>query len=628
MAKKTKKQRREKKRKEIRKHQRSRKSALPALLRQNPDLHEALNYRYPLVKTLINEDWETTRMANVIVIREAPTGLVLSCFLVDLSGLGLKDVWGNYGLTETDIDELESKSEAGGNPLTTCDLSLATTIVHGGIAWAEKWRFKLPKEYKIWLRLLAPAPSTEIDLGIFGEDGKPVLILEEDELDILEDEAFDPEILKRPIDIGDEGPSRATLARIGDIKRALIRFSQSATFSDAFQEAFEDQFGEDAKPDTEHEWISFQDWFVLENVLEDGTTIAERFLEQHKHTMSDDVREMILGWENVLASLFEVKEKTAHAYIMKCLVNEKEYSVFAATPEDDFQLAPGDFAHARIVPVKDFHVFSGGLSLFESDGSQEFRAEMYEMAVDFQMKHPGLAFQDNAEKLQKSLEVSRRHHDDFINLFGTDEVCGTGKEIRDKYQSFLDYMAFERKDPETGVSTAEAFEKKTGEQYHRPFPMFPKDVLKASDVGMLSHPVAGVEILIDYQRFINIFQFPETQLNMAESEDLVLGYLGSDTVSDVPFRKVARKFPENFDRVMNHYLDTDGASPDLIDNLMWKFKPETFDKLPSTVAVMDAEMSRLIQDAKRNKASKDPRSRFAGLKGVFKRNKKEVAGPG
>jgi hypothetical protein len=79
---------------------------------------------------------------------------------------------------------------------------------------------------------------------------------------------------------------------------------------------------------------------------------------------------------------------------------------------------------------------------------------------------------------------------------------------------------------------------------------------------------------------------------------------------------------------MNHYLDTDGASPDFIDNLMWKFKPETFDKLPSTVAVMDHEMSRLTQDAKRNKARKDPRSRFARLKGVFNRNKKEAAGHG
>jgi hypothetical protein len=93
MAKGTRKQRSTKKRKQIRKRQRTR-SALPALLRQNPDLLEALNYRHPLVKCLINENWQESKLASAMIIRKAPTGLVLSCFVVDLLGPGLKDVWG------------------------------------------------------------------------------------------------------------------------------------------------------------------------------------------------------------------------------------------------------------------------------------------------------------------------------------------------------------------------------------------------------------------------------------------------------------------------------------------------------------------------------------------------------
>jgi len=173
MAKQTRKQRSAKKRKEIRKRQRTKRSALPALLRQNPDLLEALNYRHPLVKCLINENWQESKLASAMIIRKAPTGLVLSCFVVDLLGPGLKNVWGNYGLTGADIEQLASKSEARDNPLIICSLSLATTIIQGGIAWAKKWGFKLPREYKIWLRLVEPVGPDEIDLDLFGKDGRP-----------------------------------------------------------------------------------------------------------------------------------------------------------------------------------------------------------------------------------------------------------------------------------------------------------------------------------------------------------------------------------------------------------------------------------------------------------------------
>jgi len=619
MAKQTRKQRSANKRKEIRKRQRMKRSALPALLRQNPDLLEALNYRHPLVKCLINENWHDTKLASAMIIREAPTGLVLCCFLVDLLGPGLKDVWGNYGLTDADIEKLESKSEARDNPLIICNLSLATTIIHGGIAWAKKWGFKLPREYKIWLRLTEPVSPAEIDLDLFGKDGKPVVILHEDDLDILEDAAFDPRVLRDPIDIGSDGPSRQTLSRLGDIKAALIRFSRSPNLADEFQAAFEERFGKNGETDSEDAWITFQDWFVLENKLEDDGTVAQRFVEEHKHRMSDDVRELVLGWGDVLEGLFEVKGKTEDGYAMKCLINEKDYTVYATTPEESFDLALGDCVHARIVPAKGFHVFSGMLSRFESDGSQEFRAWMYDTAVKLQTRVPRLAFKDNEEKLNKSLEITRDHHRDFVGFFDSDEVVGTGREIQEKYRAFMDYLVFEKEDPETGLPRSQAFEKKTGESYRHPNFTFPKDLLRASDVGMLSDPVGGVEMLIDYQGFVGIFQDPETSLEREKSEDLVLGYLHSDSISDVAFRKVAQRFPDNFSQVMGYYLGTNKISADHIDGLMHEFKPWTFEKLPTTVAILDSEMARLSRMAKEKEAEQESRPVFGKLKSVFKK---------
>jgi len=608
------------KRKEIRKRQKMKRSALQTLLRQNPDLLEALNYRHPPAKCLVNKDWQESKLVSATIIRKAPSGLVLSCFLVDLLGLGLKDVWGNYGLTDADIEQLESESEARDNPLIICDLFWATTVIHSGIAWAKKWGFKLPREYKIWLRLVEPVGPDEIDFDLFGKEGRPVLILHEDDLDGLEDAAFDPRVLKDPLNMGNNGPSRQTLIRLGDIKAALIRFSQRPDLAEEFQAAFKERFGKNREPDSEEEWITFQDWFALEKELEGSGTVAQRFVEEHKHKMSEDIRELVLGWADVLDGLFEVNGKAEDGYAMKCLINEKDYTVYPTTPEESFDLAPGDFVYARIIPAKGVHVFSGMLSRFESDGSQELRAWAYDTAVKLQMRVPRLAFKDNEEKLKKSLEITREHYEDFLGFFGSDEVVGTGREVQEKYRAFMDYLVFEKRNPETGQPRSQAFEEETGQSYRHPDFTFPKDLLRASDVGMLSDPVGGVEMLIDYQHFVGVFQSPETLLEKEESEDLVLGYLHSDSISDVPFRKVAQRFPDHFGQVMGYYLDSEGISADQIDGVMREFKPWTFEKLPTTVAILDSEMVRLSRMARDKEAEQESRSVFGRFKSVFKKS--------
>lgn len=142
----------------------------PKLLRKDPELNEALDHRYPLVTCLINEDWQECKFANVSIIRDAPSGLVLSSFLVDIAGVGLKDAIGDCGLTAMDIEEFQEQSAVNDIPLIPCDLGLITDLVYGGILWAQKWNFKLPKDYAVWLRLLPPVDQSDIRLNLFGEN--------------------------------------------------------------------------------------------------------------------------------------------------------------------------------------------------------------------------------------------------------------------------------------------------------------------------------------------------------------------------------------------------------------------------------------------------------------------------
>ncbi|MBW2670058.1 MAG: hypothetical protein JRD87_09285 [Deltaproteobacteria bacterium] len=603
MAKKTKKQKHTQKRKEMRRRQKARQQSLPKILRQDPLLREALNFHHPLKECLINKNWKAQRIATVFFIREGPTGFVFTCFLVDLAGFGLKDAWGNYGLIQNDIEELKSKAAAEEHPLISCDPMLAETIVYTGIEWARKWQFKLPREYGIWLRLLAPLDPSKIDLDLFGENGKPLLILDEDDPDRLGEQALDTQILQQRIPVEKDGLSQATLALIGDVKGVLIGYSRRSELEEDFEAALQERFGKRKRPKAEDEWIAFQDWFVLQCQLDSGGTVIERFIEQYQGEISDDIRQLVFGWKQVIEGLFEIKDITGRCWRLKNLINECEYRVYPTVDMDGFRVNAGDFFAARIVPVRGFHTFSGAASLIEPDGSDEHRAKVYQTAAEIQMKYPERAFQDNQEKLQKSLQAAREQYEDFVQYFGSDEVFGTGKEIMQNYQDFFDYRIYEKKNPNTGLTLAQSYADDTGKVYQPPQVQLPRNVIRSPDVGMLCDPVEGPSFLIDYRQFIDVFEYPEQQLGCRGAEDLVLGYLESDTISDVPFRRVAQKFPDNFKQVISHYGNQEGFFSSRIDDLMLEFKPDTVDKLPGIVVILDNEAANLSKKPLKEEAS-------------------------
>jgi hypothetical protein len=594
MAKKTKKQKHAQKRKQLRKKRKSKQQAMPSLLRREPLLREALDHHHPLVEYLINQDWEEIREAVVFVIREAPTGYVFACFEVDLADAGLEDAWGNCAFSRSDIEELKNQSTDTDARLVACDMSLAHDIVLGGIAWARKWRFKLPKDYKIWLRILAPAAAEEFDPDLFGENGKPLSMIMDDEPGTPDRKRFAPQILSADLATDADGLTPEILAHVGDIKQGLVDFCAGAEFRSEFEAALAERFDGENKPESEAELVYFVDRFILERMLENGETVARRFAERYRGQMSESVRRLVLGWEEVIEGTFEIIDRSGDRFEMKNLINEREYTVFSTTPSESFDIDAGDFLVARIVPALGYHVFSGLGQIFKSDGSQRQRAEIYRSAIELQMKNPHRAFKDNPEKLKKSRDSVRQQCEEFLTCFGTDEVLGTGSEILEKYQELLDFW------------TARAIERAGDASPQRsdtlatPEPLradLPKDLLRSRDVGLLCDPLEGVSVLNHYRRFVDIFRYPEKHLDQEETVDFLLDYLEDEMVSDIPFRRVAAKFLDNFKRVFDYYGDDIGYYGESVDDLMRVFKPESFDKLPRTVVLLDAQMKRVAEGA-------------------------------
>ena len=625
MAKKDKKQKHRKKREQARKRQKARAQTQPKLLRKDPVLSEALNYRYPLVDCLINNDWAEQRFASVYIIRDAPSGLALSGFLVDLAETGLKDATGDCCLTGMDIEEILENFTAGGQKLITCDISLVIEIVHGGILWAKKWKFKLPKDYAVWLRLLPPVDQNEVSLDRFGENGKPILYLDEKEFDRKIEEKFDPRILSGNLEVDKLNiPPRTTLDRIRDIKSALVDFSHRSEFAEKFAAAANDHFGE-KEPESDFEWINFQDYFVLQYKLEDDKTVLQRFVERYKKYLSNDVRQLLEGWALVVEGIFEIKDCNHDVCRMKNLINEREYTVYATSSMSDADFKPGYFATARIVRAIGFHLFSGAVSVSKIDGSLPKRAAIYKTAVEMQMKNPAKAFQDNDEKLQKSRDQVKKQYEDFIVKFGSSEVFGSGREILDKYQALFDYQVFEKVYPDTGLTSAEKYAQDTGESYKPPIAELPDYLLESDDVALLCDPEEGISFLIQYFKFIGIFENPNLHLGHVEAQDLLMEYLESESISDVPFRRAAERFPDNFKTIMKFLGEQKGFDAFEINGLMREFKPHSFNKLPTTVAVLDSEMTYLSR-----LADSDLKSEPGRLKKVWQKilgNKKKSNNP-
>jgi hypothetical protein len=544
------------------------------------------------VECRINKDWQEHGMATVIIIRSAPTGHVFSGFLVDVLGFGLKDVMGDYGVSENDIKEHKFLKDLHGADLIPCDYELASNLVHGGLAWARKWKFKLPKDYKLWMRLLEPRSQDEIDFSQFGKDGKPLLIVPEDDFDIIMDERFDQDILENPILVSGEGLSKDTLDRLGKIKATLVDFAMSPEFEDDLDAERKDRFGEKRKLKKEGEWINFLDWFILECELTSGDRIVDRFLETYQDDINPDVYKLVEGWKKVIEGLFEVKEIVENGYFVKNLINEREYKIYSTHVSGPLvDVHRGDFLIGRIVPTLGFHVFSGAQSPVPLGGNARVRDEMYQVAARIQTESPARALADNPEKLQKSREAVRKMYADFVSYFGKDEVFGTGKEIRQYFKDFFDYLIFEMRDPDTGKTKAEEFEKRNGKRYKPPKQKFPRELLRNKDVAMLCDPVESLTFLKEYGLFLKIFTDPDKHLGTSYAEDVVMGYLESDTISDVPFRRAAKRCPENFKTVIDYYAEQENFVADSLEDLIQTFKPESYEKIPSIVVVMDQEIA-------------------------------------
>lgn len=128
----------------------------------------------PIEACYINDNWEETKMANLIILRKHTTGkFTFGVYLVDLFALGTKDTFFNFNQPIQIVEVILS-----GADFVQIDYNLAHNIIFGGNAFAEKNGFKIAKDFNNLTKyILEPddekIPKIDIE---FGKDGKTMLI--------------------------------------------------------------------------------------------------------------------------------------------------------------------------------------------------------------------------------------------------------------------------------------------------------------------------------------------------------------------------------------------------------------------------------------------------------------------
>src|SRR5207248_2167447 len=157
----------------------------------------------------------------------------------------------------------------------------------------------------------------------------------------------------------------------------------------------------------------------------------------------------------------------------------------------------GQFIIARLLPLGDDLIFSGLQFLMPDRESARAWLEM-RRAFD--------AF-DSPEAVEKA---RREQCTAFCDLFGCDELTVPSSKLNATLERFQRYLLTERRDPETGMTPAQRFEKELGQQLTVPdLPPLPEPVAGAGEVTILCDEFDGIVLLPDFTRFKLVFESDE-----------------------------------------------------------------------------------------------------------------------
>lgn len=372
--------------------------------------------------------------------------------------------------------------------------------------------------------------------------------------------------------------------RSGELKHSLLEFAHGPRFDRALRQAMRERFGKVIVAD-EEELINFFDRFLLQHRLADGRTLVEHYVAAHPE-LPEAEREMLLGWRDVVEGIFVVQGREGEALIAMNLVDELTYRIRSNMGPGAFAPMPvGTFLITRLVPVGDEWLLSGSSATLPASN----RAEAYRMAAEAAQKYPALVFR-NPDKLAQAWEMQREERHDFIAFFGSDLVVVPGRELAERMRAYMHFLRYEVRDAQ-GQSADDRAREHYGSAPPVPDSKLPEDLLQAETVGIVYDEVEGFNFFAEFGLLEEAFANPALASDRRHRQ-VVLGYLRDPSISPLPFRRLAERYPDHASRVFQQVLkkprfswERDGEA------LLRRYKASHFQRpaLPSVIPLSEAQ---------------------------------------
>ena len=314
--------------------------------------------------------------------------------------------------------------------------------------------------------------------------------------------------------------------RSADLKGELLAFSRGRRFDRALSQALTDRFGRVVVAE-EAELINFFDHFILQHRMSDGRTVVERFVRA-RGDLPRAERDMLLRWRDVVEGIFEVERIDGDVLVAVNLIDDLTYRIRTNMRPALFERTPpGHFLIARVVPILDDWLLSGSLATFPAEDADRLCG----VAAKTALEHPHLVFR-NPRRLELAWQQQRDDRARFIEFFGSDLIVFPGAEWATRMSEYWQHIS-------GGAATS---------------PQINGDRLSwAQTVGMIYDEVEGLTYLAEFGLFQRAFENPAL-ITQRRYREVLQTYLDDDSVSPLPFRRLAQADPDRASQVFARLL--------------------------------------------------------------------------
>jgi hypothetical protein len=245
---------------------------------------------------------------------------------------------------------------------------------------------------------------------------------------------------------------------------------------------------------------------------------------------------------------------------------------------------------ARIVPIDTGWMLSGAQQTF---GASQ-RAAVFQVAAKLAAEYPRLVFR-NPDKVTQGWELTRKQRAIFIEFFGSDLIVVPGPEVASRMNGFLAwYTRRVLAEADSAASSPDA-----DVAARTPAFSVPGDLAGAPTVALAYDETEGLMFLANFALVREAFENPGLAADPGHRQ-AVLGYLKADSISALPFRRLAGADTDRASQLFQHLLNRPGFSWERDgEALLRKHKPWCFGAKPQPpVTPLSSELAKALPSSR------------------------------